>query len=359
MSAFNGESISELDENTMNALGEIGFKLAGDRLIRGGIIDPKPRELAERALFYKHHLHQSSRLENETQALSTVNEVRDDFALRGRSELYRVDLKSMATANQLHMGINLRGHQVWASLKHFQQLVSIRGMEPDDDLWDVLEFFNNNSDPSLFMERVAMKRAAFRKLIQPLLRSGHLVQDYRSGFKTVNSIANSDRAILRKEYLRKMVEEFPILTLKQFQRLAGTPFKPEEIKAVLQEFESDGTLIKGFLIHDLHEVCWGRKELLEEADSIPPIRDFVLPPSDNLSPYFADILRQRFGFGSAYLVFRNAEPVAAFKANTREKIIEVTDFVGEESGWRIVKEFAWEHQMPLKTELRIGGKRIR
>ncbi len=359
MSAFNGEAISELDETSMNALGQIGFKLAGDRLIRGGIIDPKPRELAERALFYKHHLHQSSRLENETQALSTVNEVRDDFALRGRSELYRVDLKSMATANQLHMGINLRGHQVWASLDYFRELVSLRGIEPDEDLWDVLEFFDNNSDPSLFMERAAMKRAAFRKLIQPLLRSGHLVQDYRSGFKTVNPIANSDRAVLRKEYLRKMVEEFPILTLKQFQRLAGTPFKPEEIKSVLQEFETDGTLIKGFLIHDLHEVCWGRKELLEEADTIPPIRDFVLPPSDNLAPYFADILRQRFGFGSAYLVFRNAEPVAAFKANTREKIIEVTDFVGEESGWRIVKEFAWEHQMPLKTDLRIMGKRVR
>ena len=30
-----------------------------------------------------------------------------------------------------------------------------------------------------------MKRAAFRKLVQPLIRSGHLVQDYRGGFKTV------------------------------------------------------------------------------------------------------------------------------------------------------------------------------
>ncbi|MEO2121088.1 MAG: hypothetical protein ABGX44_04675, partial [Candidatus Poseidoniia archaeon] len=111
--------------------------------------------------------------------------------------------------------------------------------------------------------------------------------------------------------------------------------------------------------HDLHEVCWGRKGLLEESANIAPIRDFVLPPSDYLAPYFSDILRQRFGFGSAYLVFRNAEPVAAFKANTREKIIDVTDFVGEESGWRIVKEFAWEHQLPLKTSIRIGGKKMR
>ena len=155
-----------------------------------------------------------------------------------------------------------------------------------------------------------------------------------------------------------MVQEFPIITLKQFMKLAGTPFKPEEIKSVLNTFEEDGTLIKGFLIEDLHEVCWGRKELLEEAKNIVPIRDFVLPPSDPIAPYFADVLKEKFGFGSTYLVFKNAEPVAAFKANTRNKIIEVKDFEGSEAGWRIVKEFAWEHQMPLQTELRIGGKKI-
>ena len=110
----------------------------------------------------------------------------------------------------------------------------------------------------------------------------------------------------------------------------GTPFKPEEIKSVLNSFEEDGTLIKGFLIEDLHEVCWGRKELLDEAKDIRPIRDFVLPPSDPISPYFADVLKEKFGFGSAYLVFKNAEPVAAFKANTRNKIIEVKDYEGSE-----------------------------
>jgi hypothetical protein len=85
----------------------------------------------------------------------------------------------------------------------------------------------------------------------------------------------------------------------------------------------------------------------------------VLPPSDPLTPYFGDVLKQKFGFGSAYLVFRNSEPVAAFKANTRNKQIDVTDYVGEESGWRIVKEFAWEQQLPLKSQVRIGGKIIK
>ena len=171
-------------------------------------------------------------------------------------------------------------------------------------------------------------------------------------------LPNADRAELRREYIRKLVEQYPVITLRQLTQLAGTAFKPEELKSVLNVFEEDETLIKGFLIEDFHQVCWGRKELLEEARSISAIRDFVLPPSDPIAPYFADIMKERFGFGSAYLVFRNAEPVAAFKANTCNKIIDVKDYEGSEKAWRIVKEFAWEHQMPLQTELRIGGKKL-
>ena len=37
-------------------------------------------------------------------------------------------------------------------------------------------------------------------------------------------------------------------------QLAGPSFKPEELKAVLNTFEEDGTLIKGFLIEDFHQV---------------------------------------------------------------------------------------------------------
>jgi len=81
------------------------------------------------------------------------------------------------------------------------------------------------------------------------------------------------------------------------------------------------------------------------------MRDFVLPPSDPLLPYFQGMLRQKFGFGSAYIIFHKEEPIAAFKANTRDSMIDVTDFQGdaekEREALRVMKEFAWEHSMPL------------
>ena len=358
LSGINGQPISEVDQVWRDALSSIGFKLAGERMIRGGIVETQPRNLADRALFHKHHLHQTSRLENEFLALKRIREVRDDFALRGRAELYRVDLKSMASANRLHQGVNLRGHQSWASYEHFQTLLAIRGIEPDEDLADVLDFFSNHSDHDLFKERYALSQSEFRKLVQPLIRSGHIVQDFRGGFRTVARDASLERSVLRKEYLRSLVADFPVMTIKQLLSLAGSHFKPEEVKAILTEFEEDETLIKGFLIDDLHEVCWGRKDLLAEAKELQPMRDFVLPPSDPIAPYFSGTLKERFGFGSAYLVFKNGEPAAAFKANTRNRVIEVTDYEGREDAWRIVKEFAWEHQMPLTSEVRIGGRRL-
>ena len=64
--------------------------------------------------------------------------------------------------------------------------------------------------------------------------------------------------------------------------------------------------------------------------------------SDPLIHYFGSLLRERFGFGSAYLVFHNEDPIAAFKANTRNNKIELTDFVGdselEKEAIRVMKE---------------------
>ena len=152
-----------------------------------------------------------------------------------------------------------------------------------------------------------------------------------------------------------MVKDYPVITLKQLERLAGSSFSPEEISDVMHEFETDGTLIKGFLVDDLQDICWGRLDMLEELNSLNKTRDLVIPPSDPLIHYFGSLLRERFGYGSAYLVFHKEEPIAAFKANTRNDKIELTDFVGdsdlEKEAIRVMKEFAWEHDMPLSGKL--------
>ncbi len=354
---FNGENISEARKETIDAFTRIGFEAIGDgtRMIRGGVMDPRPVKESVRVLLYNHNMHQDTRSENETIAVKDLMEIRDDFALRGRSEAYRVNLSSMASANQLHQGTNLTGHRVYAPYAHFQKLLTIRNLPPDEELLDVLEFFTDNSDPQLFMDRHALRRSEFRKLAQPLIRSGHLVQDYRGGFRTVHPTIITDHWQFKQDYLIELVKDIPVITMKQCEKMAGKPYKPEEIMTVLQYLVDEGELIKGFLLEDLNQVCWGRKEMLESSTGVPMMRDFVLPPSDPLAPYFASLLRERFGFGSAYLVFHNEEPIAAFKANTRENIIDVKDIVAdpklEKQALRVMKEFAWEHNMPLRGKV--------
>ena len=269
--------------------------------------------------------------------------------------MFRVNLDSMVAAHQLHQGSNLRGHLVWARYQHFQRLLCIRNVptEPEDD--EILQFFRDTNDPGLYMERNAMSRSGCRKLVSPLVRSGHLIQDYRGGFRTVEPLRKIDLWEIKRNYLRKLVEDYPVITLKQVERLAGASFAPEEISDVMHDFEDDGTLIKGFLVDDLQDICWGRLDMLEGMGKISRTRDLVIPPSDPLIHYFGSLLRERFGFGSAYLVFHKEEPIAAFKANTRNDKIELTDFVGdselEKEAIRVMKEFAWEHDMPLSGKL--------
>ena len=355
--AFNGVPVHDCDENIQGILAELGFSSMGDgeRYIRGGVVEPRSRREVYRMLFNQHRIHQDSRFENETMALEHMSEVRDDFALRGRCEMFRVDLHSMAAAHQLHQGTSLRGHQVWAKLAHFQRLLTIRNVVASEEDDDILQFFSEHNDPTVYMDRHAMKRSEFRKLISPLVRSGHLVQDYRGGFKTVTPLPKSDLWEVKRDYLRELVSQYPVVSLKQVERLAGSPFSAEEISDVLHEFEEDGTLIKGFLVDDLQDICWGRQEMLEDSTSLRKTRDLVVPPSDNLIHYFGGILRERFAFGSAYMVFHNEEPIAAFKANTRDGTIEITDFVGdsdlEKEALRVMKEFAWEHDTRLTGKL--------
>ena len=372
LSNFNSEPIMSVEQEIRDIFEGIGFNPAANKMIRGGIIAPKPRKVATRVLLYNHNLHQDSRVENETLALDTITEIRDDFALRGRCEMYRVDLKSMVAAHRLHTGINLRNHQVCASYDHFRKLLTMRGVEVEaipkveegdvEILLGVLDFFDQNTEPKLFMDRSDMKRSEFRKLIRPLIRNGHLVQDFRDGFRSVRKLEQVEIWALKREFLTELIAPYPIITLKQFGKLAGNTFKPEELTTVLRELEENDELIKGFLVDDLQEVCWGRKSELDRAEHLEPMRDFVMPPSDPVMPYFSDICRQKFGFGTAYLVFHNEEPVAAFKANTRHATIDVTDWEAgkeESQAWRIVKEFAWEHQLPLTSQVRIAGQRIK
>ena len=355
--SFNGVPVHDCDEAVQQILADLGFKSMGDgeRYIRGGVVQPMSRKQINRALFHHHSLHQNSRYENENIALEHMNELRDDFALRGRCEMFRVNLKSMAAAHQLHHGTNLRGHLVWARMEHFKRLLTIRNFSAPEEDEDILQFFRDHHDPTIYMERYAMRRAEFRKLISPLVRSGHLVQDYRGGFKTVEPFTGLNLWEVKRDYLRELVKDFPVLTLKQVERLAGAPFSAEDISDVMREFEEDGTLIKGFLVDDMHDVCWGRLDILDESETLRRSRDLVIPPSDPLIHYFGSMLRERFGYGSAYLVFHKEEAVAAFKANTREGVIHVTDFVGdpnlEKESLRVMKEFAWEHDMPLRGKL--------
>ena len=259
---FNGQPIPEAPIEIQKLVEELGFIPMNDernRYIRGGVVATREKSVIHRSLFKIHNLHQVTRKENEMKAVIEMDEVRDTIALRGRCEIMRADLDAMAASNQLHQGTNLRRHLVWASYEHFQRLLMIRNMPAPEELQDVLDAFTENTDPRAYMERYAMRRADFRKLIQPLLRSGYMVQDYRGGFKVVHTKPEYDVWEEKKSYLKDQILKYPVVSMKQMERLVGSSFKPEEIAQVLHEMEDTGELVKGFLTVNSMEIQWGQR----------------------------------------------------------------------------------------------------
>ena len=93
----------------------------------------------------------------------------------------------------------------------FPEIACYQKRPSEDDDFGILDFFRSHNDPSVFMERLAMRRAEFRELISPLVRSGHLVQDYRGGFKTVEPMRGDDLWSIKRQYLRELVEDYPVM----------------------------------------------------------------------------------------------------------------------------------------------------
>ena len=98
-----------------------------------------------------------------------------------------------------------------------------------------------------------------------MIRTGHLVQDFRGG-STVTKLEVDDWI----EYEKNTLEGgygFPYYYSEEASSLAGTPLSLKSVPSCMSSSKME--LLSRFLIKD-SEVCWGRKELLEEAKSIPP-----------------------------------------------------------------------------------------
>ena len=70
LTQINGLGIEEFDEDMIQMFANIGFTRSGDRLIRGGIIQPRPMAEANRVLFEQHNLHQLIYIQNPPPHLS-------------------------------------------------------------------------------------------------------------------------------------------------------------------------------------------------------------------------------------------------------------------------------------------------
>jgi len=185
--------------------------------------------------------------------------------------------------------------------------------------------------------------AALRKLQRAL----QVTKDEEGRFLRVQDSRHSGEAA-RRVVLERIVRAFGLFTAENLSAYTKHEYGMGEVRRLLREFEREGWLAKGFFARGERTVHWALRGDLPSLGKEPFQERFVLTPLDNLHVYFRGEIERRYGAGYVYVVFDGPEMVAAFKAKRHGWKLSVTEFLGDERGREILRE--WQEGTDVEVE---------
>jgi len=183
--------------------------------------------------------------------------------------------------------------------------------------------------------------------LRKLERSLHVSRDETGRFRRVLDSRHAGPDA-RRVVLERIVQAFGLFTAENLSAYTKHEYGMGEVRRLLREFEREGWLAKGFLAQGERTVHWILREDLPALGKRPFQERFVLTPLDNLHVYFRGEIERRYGTGNVYVVFDGPEMVAAFKAKRHGWRLTVTEFLGDDRGREILRE--WQEGTDVEVE---------
>jgi len=132
----------------------------------------------------------------------------------------------------------------------------------------------------------------------------------------------------RKKVLRRIIENLGLVTAEGLSAYIKHEFKMTELRGYLKQWEQEGWLVKGYLVEGSDALYWIIKSDLESVPALDFRGRIVLSPTDTLTQYLSQEIREKFGIGACFVVLDGTEMAGAFKATTRGGTLTVTHMVG-------------------------------
>jgi len=343
-------SVEELEENLLSIFLEKGYKQIQDMLVKGNIITDVYEEDELRSyMMYRQHL-AGNPFQGAKEALNELKGARSDEEITERME-GRSNLTWMHRRGELVQGKMIPSYLMYCTHDQASVYGAAKSVEFDHVMEEVYDLIHEEGPAS---KRHVQIRSPYSKdktkdAMDDLYEGAMICKDYDKKYIAIGRDAFDQKKALNKVILW-CFQSFGYFTAERLSAYIGSSVGMGEIRDSLGDLVEEGYLTKGFLKEGDESIYWILEEGLDMVGRIKTNREFIVGPKDRLNLYLRSEIKDRFGLSHCYVIFTGNKMVAAFKAKISSGVLSVTDYEGDKSYQRIIKRWAYEHNLAMKEK---------
>ncbi len=142
----------------------------------------------------------------------------------------------------------------------------------------------------------------------------------------------------RKKVLEMALSSYGVVSAEMLSSLLSGEYRVAEIREILRPLESEGKIVKGFLIDGDRTVYWVMPEFLKERSDCKGI--FVIPRDDPAGWYLEFFAKRLLGFVPQVYVVKNGRVTGALRGRKSGKRIFVQEIIGGAEERYMIKDYA-------------------
>jgi ATP-dependent Lhr-like helicase len=324
-----GKTVAQLEKPVLEVFLSSGYRIVQGNLLKGDFVPdvfPKSRALAY--MLHKQRIPPSTHFKHTLEAAQAMGGLRSDFEAGLRVNLF-TPTWNLARAGVLIAGLGIPEHLIYCVPSDIllYKKAKDRPMEPDmKELLAVIPPYSPISRSEL-AQRSSLSKEAFAEALKKLYAGLFLIRDSKNRYLITKS-SEIPVADARRKVLRRIIENLGLITAEALSAYVKHEFKMNELRGHLKQWELDGWLVKGYLVEGSDALYWMIKEDLPKVMSMDFKGRIVLSPTDTLTQYLSQEIREKFNIGACFVVLEGTEMAGAFKATTRGGTLTVTQMVG-------------------------------
>jgi len=342
-----GKPPAELDPGVLDVFISKGYKMVQGFLLKGDFVpDVFTKEKALAYLLYKQHIHPANKFRHTVEAAGAGG-VRSDFEAGLRVNLFTSTWR-LVRAGVLVSGLGIPEHLSHCVPHDILLYKRAKDRQLDDEMSVVLHAMPPYSPITRaeLSQRVSLPKEVFAGALKRLYAGLFIMRDSKNRYVLTRDL-DIPVAQARKKVLRRIVENFGLVTAEALSSYVKHEYKMAEIRDLLKEWELEGWLVKGYLVQGSDALFWMIRSDLDKMATIDFKGRIVLSPTDALSQYLSQQIRDRFGIGSCFVVIEGTEMTGAFKATLRGGTLSVSQVVGPNTA-EVLRDFS--RRWGLKVE---------